>query len=234
MLQQTQTHRVVDKYLEFLNVFPTVEYLAQSSLADVLRIWSGLGYNRRARYLRDLAQSVVLNYHGQIPSSPEVLVTLPGIGPYTAGAVCVFAFKSPLPLIETNIRAVFIEWFFKGMRRKIADSEILPLISETMYRRDVSRWYYALMDYGVQLKRAKPGIGKRSKRHQRQKPFEGSIRQLRGAILRVLLRENPIPLKSLIAALPQFSPARTRRALTGLIADNMITEAKGGRLRLTS
>src|SRR5690606_15185162 len=112
MLQQTQTHRVKAKYEEFLAVFPTIETLAQSSLRDVLLVWQGLGYYRRARYLHQIAIIIVNEYSGIVPSDPKVLQMFPGLGAATASSICTFAFNLPTVFIETNIRTVFIHHFF--------------------------------------------------------------------------------------------------------------------------
>src|SRR3989338_8865307 len=131
MLQQTQVSRVSEKYREFLKVFPTVKALAGAPLGSVLKVWSGMGYNRRAKYLRDAAQIIVEKYKGQIPRSREALEGLAGVGKYTAAAVRVFAFNEPDVLIETNIRAAIIHYFYLSRRRldkKVTDSELMPII----------------------------------------------------------------------------------------------------------
>src|ERR1700751_788981 len=104
MLQQTQTQRVISKYEEFIAAFPDFKSLAAASLRDVLLVWQGLGYYRRARFLHQLAQIVVNEHGGALPQDQKVLQTLPGIGPNTAGSICAFAFNKPVVFIETNIR----------------------------------------------------------------------------------------------------------------------------------
>ena len=106
MLQQTQVLRVLPKYAEFIKAYPTVDALAHSSLADVLKLWSGLGYNRRAKYLKEMAEMVMNDYNGHIPNSYDELRKLPGIGDYTANAVLCFAFKKKAPAVDTNVRNV--------------------------------------------------------------------------------------------------------------------------------
>lgn len=112
MLQQTQVERVLYKYKLFLKKFPDIKTLAQASLSDVLKTWQGLGYNRRAKYLLDTAHII---YHSKLkwPKSQTGLMSLPGIGQSTAGAILAFAYKQPVVFIETNIRRVFIHEFFK-------------------------------------------------------------------------------------------------------------------------
>src|SRR3989344_8269276 len=110
MLQQTQVARVIGKYKAFLIRFPNARRLAEAPLSDVLKAWSGLGYNRRTKYLKAAAEVIVRGYGGRGPKASIVLRTIPGIGPYTASAVRVFAFNEPDVLIETNIRAAFIHY----------------------------------------------------------------------------------------------------------------------------
>ncbi len=200
MLQQTQVERVKIKYVEFLSVFPTVGALAAAPLSDVLLIWQGLGYNRRALYLKRCAEEIDNFYAGQFPRSISELQSLPGIGPYTARAVAAFAFGVAEPLIETNIRTVFIHCFFHG-REKVGDSEIMPLITATIDRDNPRGWYYALMDYGVMLKQLYPNPGRRSRHHTQQSRFEGSNRQLRSRMLREVLKRSQISAKELAVTL---------------------------------
>jgi A/G-specific adenine glycosylase len=186
MLQQTQVERVKTKYAEFLEAFPTVRHLADAPLPEVLTLWQGLGYNRRAIALKRCAEVISDRYDGVFPRSIDELQSLPGIGPYTARAVAAFAFGIAEPLIETNIRTVFIHFFFHG-RDKVADREIMPLVEATLDRNNPREWYYALMDFGVHLKRLHPNPGRRSRQHVQQSRFEGSNRQLRSRLLRAVL-----------------------------------------------
>lgn len=185
MLQQTQVERVLTKYESFLRAFPALEDLAQADLSEVLRLWSGLGYNRRALFLKRAAEEIVLRYAGTVPDSVEDLQTLPGIGPYTAAAVYVFAFGRIAPLIETNIRRVYIHHFFAEYER-VSDSEIMPLVDQTFDRQNPREWVYALMDYGTYIKGSVVNPNRRSAHYTRQSRFEGSDRQVRGMILRAV------------------------------------------------
>lgn len=191
MLQQTQVHRVIGKYKEFLEKFPTVKKLAQASLVDVLNVWSGLGYNRRAKYLHDAARAIVQNHAGKIPESYEELRALPGIGDYTAKAVRAFAFNMPETFIETNIRAVFIHHFFPR-KKKVEDKELFPIVEAAIGRREPRIWYSALMDYGTHLKHMYPNPSRRSTHHSKQSRFEGSLRQVRGAILKAIAKNTSL------------------------------------------
>lgn len=185
MLQQTQVHRVVPKYRSFLKKFPTLRALAEATLGDVLREWSGLGYNRRAKMLHACAQKVAMEHRGIFPKTYEELLALPGVGPYTAGAILAFAFNTPRPLIETNIRTVFLFHYFPG-REGVADAELMTHIERTLDRREPRLWYNALMDYGAWIKETYGNHNARSKSYVKQSKFKGSARELRGKILRVL------------------------------------------------
>ncbi|MBN2539702.1 MAG: A/G-specific adenine glycosylase [Deltaproteobacteria bacterium] len=192
MLQQTQAPRVLLKYEEFVHLFPDVSTLATASLHDVLGAWQGLGYNRRALSLKQSAERIVILHGGIVPRDEDSLVSLPGVGPATARGVRAFAFNEPVVLIETNIRAVFIHHFFPR-EETVADSNLRPLIEKTLDRSNPRRWYNALMDYGTFLKKAHANPARRSAHHQIQSPFEGSIRQIRGAILRHILEKVQLP-----------------------------------------
>lgn len=185
MLQQTQTERVLAKWHPFLDRFPDFRALSDASLREVLLLWQGLGYNRRAKALQDTARIVVESHAGALPDEVSVLEGLPGIGPYTARAICAFAFDRPVAFIETNIRRVFIHFFFPG-GAAVHDREILPLVELTLDTRKVRDWYYALMDYGVFLRSAAGNPNRRSAHYVRQAPFDNSNRQLRGRILALL------------------------------------------------
>ncbi len=223
MLQQTQTGRVAERYPEFLRAFPTPAVLARSSLGSVLRVWSGLGYNRRARYLRDAARVIEKQYGGRVPRDAGELEKLPGIGGATAAAVTVYAFNVPAVFIETNIRSIFIHHFFKN-RRRVADAEILPLVGQVLDRKNPREWYGALMDYGVALKERHPNPSRRSRHYARQAPFKGSRRELRGAVVKLLVRRGSAGAPKLARSLRR--PAReVALALAGLEREGMLRRA---------
>ncbi len=185
MLQQTQVERVIPFYERFFARFPDVTSLSRASFAEVYEYWKGLGYNRRAKALRDLAEVIVREHGGAFPSTAKALEELPGVGRYTAAAVAAFAFSKRVILIETNIRTVYLHHFFSG-KGKVDDKSIEPLIERTLPDRDFARWYAALMDYGAHLKKNGVKLNSRSRSYVRQKPFKNSTRKLRGEILRRL------------------------------------------------
>ncbi len=231
MLQQTQVERVALKYEPFLNAFPDVWSLARAPLRDIMAGWQGLGYNRRALALQRIARLLVTEFNGRLPASVETLRTFPGIGAATAGALAAFAFNQPAVFIETNIRRVFLHCFFPG-QSEVRDREILPLVDQTLDRKQPRPWYYALMDYGAMLKRAAPNPNRRSAHHQRQAPFADSDRQIRGLILKALLGSPALSVEELVEAVGK-SPARTTGLIRRLIKEGFL-EPEGTRLRIAS
>lgn len=217
MLQQTPVDRVVPKFKQWLITFPTLKTLARAPFNKVLRLWSGLGYNRRARYVHQTARLIVKNYGGRLPRTVEKLAALPGIGQGTAKAIAAFAYNQPVVFIETNIRSVYLHFFFPRQRR-VPDSKLLPLVKATFDRRSPRRWYAALMDYGAWLKRTVPNPSRRSAHHSHQQPFAGSDRQLRGAVIRALL-DKP----QTFAGLKTLVPTTYRKRL-GMIIQRLVKE----------
>jgi A/G-specific adenine glycosylase len=199
MLQQTQVDRVHDKYLEFLKTFPDFESLSRAPQKDVLVMWQGLGYNRRALAVKKLAEDVVSRYDGRLPNDVQTLSSLSGIGKTTAGAILAFAFNIPSVFIETNIRRVFIHEFFSG-EEEVKDAEILPLVEATIDRKNPREWYWALMDYGSMLKKEVENPNRRSAHYTRQPSFEGSDRRIRGLVIKTLLQDNALSTEALSEA----------------------------------
>jgi len=197
MLQQTQVARVLPKYHEFLEAFPDVQTLAAAPLGDVLAVWQGMGYNRRAIALQRTARILVEQYNGELPRDRAILVQLPGIGRATASAIVVYAFNTPAIYIETNVRRVIIHFFFQD-RSGVKDSEIEPIVQKTLYVENPRLWFNALMDYGTWLKTREDNPNLRSSAYKKQSPFEGSDRQIRGNILKIVLEEGAIAEGALI------------------------------------
>lgn len=224
MLQQTQVERVRSKYQMFISAFPDFFALAQAPLAVLLSVWQGLGYNRRAIALRQIAQEIVNQYHGMLPSSVDRLMQFPGIGKATASAIAAFAFNQPTVFIETNIRRVFIHFFFEGKTR-VHDDEILPLVEKSLDRSDPREWYYALMDYGAMLKKEVVNPNRKSFHYQKQAPFEGSQRQLRGLILRTILQASEITESGLLKKLKK-NPEKIKNAIEQLREEGFIRKER--------
>ncbi|MEK7150879.1 MAG: A/G-specific adenine glycosylase [Patescibacteria group bacterium] len=194
MLQQTQVDRVVPKYKSFLKKFPTLKHLANAKQSAVVKEWQGLGYNRRALYLKRAAEHIVKNYGGRFPNNPIELEKLPGVGPYTARAVCTFAWNEPSVFIETNIRRVYIHFFF-ARRKRVSDKEIIKVIQKTLPSHKAREWYWALMDYGSSELKKIPNPNHKSVGYTRQSKFEGSQRYARAKMLKLILNEKRITLK---------------------------------------
>ncbi len=186
MLQQTQVPRVQIKFPEFVATFPTFQSLANSSLTDLLRVWQGMGYNRRAKYLREIATIITEKYKGIVPKDTEILDAMPGIGPATARSIVTYIYNQPELFIETNVRRVFIHHFFED-KTDIPDSAILPILEKALDKKNPREWYYAVMDYGTYLGKTVQNPNRKSKHYAKQSKFEGSSRQIRGAILKQLI-----------------------------------------------
>lgn len=190
MLQQTQVERVTPKYKEFLKTFSDFSALARAPLSRVLSVWQGLGYNRRALFLKKLAEVIVKDHKGKLPEDPEILRTLPGIGKATAGSIAAFAFNHPSVFIETNIRRVFIHFFF-GDAKKVNDNDVMELVGRAVDEKNPREWYLALMDYGTMLAgQEKENPNRKSAHYKKQSKFHGSDRQVRGKIVALLVAKR--------------------------------------------
>ena len=218
MLQQTQVERVLQKYPQFVTAFPDFKTLAKAPLRKILHVWQGMGYNRRALFLKKIAVAVVEKFNGRLPRTIEELMSLSGIGKNTAASISAFAFNKSAAFIETNIRSVFIHCFFQD-QDDVNDREILPLVEKTLDNKNPREWYNALMDYGVMLKKTHPNPSRKSAHHQRQGKFEGSNRQVRGMIIKVI---TGTPLITESALMRMFNiPAQK-------IKDNLVQLQKEG------
>lgn len=226
MLQQTQVGRVSEKFPVFLSAFPDVAALAAAPLADVLAAWQGMGYNRRAIALQKCARIVADEHGGQLPDDPAILATFPGIGKATAASICAYAFNRPVIFIETNIRRVFIHHFFDDSGT-VSDNEILPLVEAALYRADPREWYNALMDYGTDLAKSVPNPNRRSRHYAKQSAFEGSDRQIRGSILKLLVAQGTMTRAAIIRELNE-DRERAGRILSALEEEGFICSTKKG------
>ncbi len=223
MLQQTQVDRVIPKFNAFMMRFPDVHELAEAPLSAVLQEWQGLGYNRRAKFLHEVAKAVVLRHRGLLPRDRPLLEALPGIGHYTAGAVRVFAYDESDDFIETNIRTVLTHHLFPR-RRVVSDDELLSILPRVRGRSSPRAFYAAMMDYGTHLKAKGVRINHKRKGYKKQKPFEGSLRQVRGAVLRALVAGKTVG--SL-----RYEERQVHKAVADLTKEGLIV-AKGGNIIL--
>ena len=212
MLQQTQVSRVVPRFERWMAGYPTLEALADTPLRDVLAEWSGLGYNNRAERLRRAAQAVAAaaadGAAAALPTSVEGLHALPGVGPYTARAVLIFARNADLAAVDANVRRVLTHEL--RLPHDLTTPALQVVAERVLPRGRAREWHNALMDYGAEVLTAR-ATGIRAPR--RQTPFEGSRRWYRAHALRLLLERRSLDLLSLAAALG-LSSAET----TGLVA----------------
>jgi A/G-specific adenine glycosylase len=207
MLQQTQVDRVIPKWEAWLEQFPTVQALADAPTSAVIKAWSGLGYNRRAINLQRLAQAVVAAHGGNIPGDVAELKALPGVGPYTAGAVAAFAHNRPVAMVDVNIRRL-LHRLFVGAEvpdYRVSEGEIWSLARAAVPPGRSADWHQALMDLGAMICRPRPACDRCPVRNwcraapefaalppdaprptKSQGRWEGSNRQYRGRILRAL------------------------------------------------
>lgn len=223
MLQQTQVDRVIPKFEAFIARFPDEKRLAAAPLSEVLTLWSGLGYNRRAKFLHDAAKKIVSEYQAVFPNTKEALLSLPGVGQNTAGAILTYAFNQPVIFIETNVRTVYFHHFFGG-GEKVGDVELAKIVDETVDKEHPREFYWALMDYGSWLKKQGAGRISQSKHYKKQSALKGSIREVRGQIIRALAVGDATQghLEKLVEA-----DARFTQALEGLLRDGLVMRTDG-------
>lgn len=232
MLQQTQVSRVLPKYKEFLKAFPTSKALATSKDSQLLSIWSGLGYWRRARFLKEACKAIEKDFGGKFPKDVPTLKTLPGIGPYTAGAISCFAFNNNSAFIDTNIRRVYLHFFFPN-KQDISDKDILPIAQKAVWQEDPRQWHFALFDYGA-MKLKDKKINRNSRHYAKQSVFTGSFRSYRAKALRLLLSQENKKIKTV--ELIEFLEDTLRKderdysakeIIASLEKDNLVRKEKG-------
>jgi A/G-specific adenine glycosylase len=220
MLQQTQVSRVIPKFNAFVERFPDEASLCTATLSDVLKLWQGLGYNRRARYLHEAARRISTEHHGAFPKAASDILKLPGVGSNTSGAIQAYAFNRPMVFIETNVRTVYIHHYFQD-DFDVDDKRIRDIVEATLDQENPREFYWALMDYGSWLKANGIRNNAQSKQYKKQAPLEGSLRQMRGRIVAALtttdrLRNDELAL--LTAEDPRLEPA-----LESLLKDGLIS-----------
>lgn len=221
MLQQTQVERVIPKFIDFIARFPDLQTLASAPLGDVLILWSGLGYNRRAKYLHESAKKIMREFGGIFPDQYAAILSLPGVGQSTAGALMTYAYNQPVVFIETNVRTVYFHHFFAD-GEKVSDEQLKTLVAETIDAVEPRAFYWALMDYGSWLKKQGVGRIKQSQHYTKQSPLKGSVREVRGQIVRALT-EGELSVAELGAT--YADDTRFTSALSGLIADGLVVQS---------
>lgn len=219
MLQQTQVDRVIPKFRAFIERFPDEYILAAASLSEVLGEWQGLGYNRRAKYLHDAAKKITQEYKGRWPETLDEWRELPGVGPNTAGALMAYIYNVPVTFVETNIRTVLFHHCV-GDQTNISDTELLKIADRLLNKTNPRAWYWALMDYGSWLKRQGVKNITKSATYRKQAPLKGSVREVRGEIIRTLHQAGSLSKSALMRAVQ--SDERFAAALEGLVRDGLI------------
>ena len=225
MLQQTQVNRVVPKFLAFIEAFPDEKRLAAAKLSEVIQYWQGLGYNTRAKYLHDSAKMIAHDFDGKFPDQEADILKLPGVGPGTAGAIRAYSFNQPSIFVETNVRTVYIHHFFAD-DFAVDDKQIIEKLKQTIDHDNPRLFYQNLMDYGTWLKANGIKNNARSRHYKKQSKLQGSLREMRGEIIRRLSRSDE-GWRDGIDTDPRFD-----EALAGLIRDQLVTN-DDGHVRLT-
>lgn len=216
MLQQTQVNRVVPYYEKWIARWPTVGALASASRAEVLSAWMGLGYNTRAVNLHKAVQKIVTEFDGDVAEAMRQYNEIPGVGRYTSQAVLIFSTNADLVTVDTNIRRIFISEFH--LSQDISDRELWEYAEMCLPHGKSRQWHNALMDYGA-LHQTVKKTGIRSKSPQSK--FEGSNRQIRAAILRILLCD-PSSFENIRRALG-VEQMRLRKILGKMVDEELLT-----------
>lgn len=223
MLQQTQVDRVIPKFEAFITSFPDAATLAKASLSEVLTLWSGLGYNRRAKFLHGAAKKIIHDFGDTFPDTKEGLMSLPGVGVNTAGAILAYSFNQPAVFIETNVRTVYFHHYFDDSSA-VSDKELRKVVEQTIDHEHPREWYWGMMDYGSYLKRQGAGRNDKSRHYKKQSTLRGSVREVRGQIIRELTTRS-LQLDALREAVG--ADDRFTGALGGLQRDGLVEETDG-------
>jgi A/G-specific adenine glycosylase len=228
MLQQTQVSRVIPKYNEFLETFPTVESLAEAETKHLLQVWSGLGYNRRALWLKEAAKQIV--ERGVFPQSVNELRELKGIGPYTSRSMLIFAFNSDLAAVDTNIRRVLIATNFAD--ENMTERDLQDVADRLLLRGRSRDWHNALMDYGsTVLTSSATGISPASK----QSCFNGSSRQIRGEVIRILTQSEGVSISDINSRLDcVVELSELERIIDGLVSNGLVEQTVSGDFHISA
>ncbi len=220
MSQQTQINRVMEKYEQWMDLFPTLRDLADAKTSDILTMWSGLGYNRRALYLQKAAKIIKETYHGEFPKYGIELLQLPGIGEYTASAIRCFAFNEQIAVIDTNVRKVISIHFFNGISPSKA--ALKDFATKLLPPQKAYEWNQALMDYAaMELHEYKISIPKQSK-------FIGSNRYYRGSMVKMLVANKKLSIHFLQKHFEkEISLDRINEVINSLVKDQLVEYEEG-------
>ena len=254
MLQQTQVARVLPKYEVFLDRLPTVTACARASVADVVTLWAGLGYNRRAVNLHRCAVDVVVHHDGRVPDELSKLLELPGIGPYTARAVLAFAYERDVAIVDTNVARVLARWAGRPLGRR----EVQELADSLVPAGEGWAWNQAMLDLGAtvcakrrpscarcpivttcawrarDLGEPDPAVGSFGV-SAGQSTFAGSDREGRGRLVAVLRSQGTLDSNRVAEAAGwPADPERAARVASTLVADGLAVWTPDGTLTLPS
>ncbi|MEA2550784.1 MAG: A/G-specific adenine glycosylase [Actinomycetota bacterium] len=248
MAQQTQASRVAVAFDAWIERFPTVKSLATATRGDVLRAWQGLGYNRRAIALHEAARAIVADHGGVVPGDVDTLLTLPGVGPYTAAAVASIAFGVPVVAMDTNIRRVAARVLHGAEPDELGAAPLREDAQAWLDTRDPGAWNQAVMDVGASLCRPRSprcaacplhdlcrfrAAGRTGRSSVRPQPaFEGSVRQLRGAVVRLLSTDGPCS-PDQVAQRTDVTAERLDPVLRALVGEGLIERTAAGSLQLS-
>ena len=244
MLQQTQVDRVLPKWLTWMDIWPTPQALAQAPLSDVLRAWQGLGYPRRAMRLHTCAQRIVSEFGGVVPSTQSQLLSLPGVGHYTAAAIAAFAFQQPTVVLDTNIRRVIVRaWTAQALPTTHLTQREVAFASDLVREHDGAQWSAAVMELGALICTSRApkcdqcpiqascawlaaGQPDNAPVRRKQPTFAGSDRQARGVLLRTVSEAHVAPVSAIESA---WADALQReKAMTSLINDGLVIRVDQG------
>lgn len=230
MLQQTQAQRASKYFESFILKFKTILSLSRARRSNLLGSWSGLGYNRRALYLKEAASIIIKNHDGKVPRDYQDLIILPGVGPYTARAILIFGYNQWHECLETNIRTLLYFHCFLQSKKTVLDSELTVVLHKLNNLAKINgysarKWYSLLMDYGAELKAKGINLNHMNPTHKTQDTFEGSFRQIRSSIIKLLLKNSltTSELKKIVCKKLQCKPDDVQAAMQKLVREKMVS-----------
>jgi len=222
MLQQTQASRVIEPFTRFIRTLPTLQDLAHTDRWTLLGLWTGLGFNRRGLKLQRCARDILTHHQGVLPNNPSILITLPWIGKYSAHSLPIFAYNADVVTVDINITRVYHyrcrKFWLIDEQTRLTPNIIRTLATQCLPRWQSRLWHNALMDYGAHIATAKiVGITA-----PKQKPFGGSVREVRGYILKHLTKQKNEPLTASVLQL-RFPDHDCQAILDALVQEGMIS-----------
>lgn len=244
MLQQTQVPRVIEKYSQWLKLFPTAQSLAVATPAEVIHAWAGLGYNRRALFLQRAAQAVSAQH--SFPSEYQELIKLPGVGPYTAAAICSFAYNQDIALVDTNVKRIYQLLVF-GDDIEPTEKQLLAIAQQYLPEGRSRDWHNALMDVGTVISKERSAFAQQQKLKQlfpvlnqfalplvkdqpltraKQSPFKQSRRYWRGRVVDLLRTHSQLTISEVKKILnpPIETKYSLEEVVDSLVRDTLVVK----------